>query len=194
MKKILIAVVFIAVGLFMLEAILGQDSDQRSYIYFDEMYQSAAYKAQSVNPHLPAGVGQLVPPSSTIPRGFMPLHYTASEEDMNRAGQELMNPFAADSTMNIARGQAVYQNYCAVCHGAGGAGDGPVVSRGYPPPTSLIADQALNRTDGQIFHMITYGYKNMPAYASQVDRDDRWHVIAYLRQMQAAQAENGETP
>lgn len=35
-----------------------------------------------------------------------------------------------------------------------------------------------------MFHVLTYGQANMPSYASQVDREDRWRVIEYVRQLQ----------
>jgi mono/diheme cytochrome c family protein len=40
--------------------------------------------------------------------------------------------------------------------------------------------------DGQLFHILTYGQNNMPSYASQLSRDDRWNVILYVRAMQSA--------
>ncbi len=39
--------------------------------------------------------------------------------------------------------------------------------------------------DGQLFHVLTYGQNNMPSYASQITRQDRWNVIAYVRSLQA---------
>jgi mono/diheme cytochrome c family protein len=42
--------------------------------------------------------------------------------------------------------------------------------------------------DGQLFHVLTYGQNNMPFYASQLSREDRWNVILYVRTMQAAAA------
>jgi mono/diheme cytochrome c family protein len=39
--------------------------------------------------------------------------------------------------------------------------------------------------DGQLFHVLTYGQNNMPSYASQLSRDDRWNAILYVRTMQA---------
>jgi mono/diheme cytochrome c family protein len=35
--------------------------------------------------------------------------------------------------------------------------------------------------DGQLFHIITFGQGNMPSYAAQVDRDDRWKVVRFVR-------------
>jgi len=37
---------------------------------------------------------------------------------------------------------------------------------------------------GQIYHIITYGQRNMPSFASQVVRADRWRVAAYIRSLQ----------
>jgi mono/diheme cytochrome c family protein len=42
--------------------------------------------------------------------------------------------------------------------------------------------------DGQMFHVISMGQGNMAAYASQVERQDRWKVIGYLRTLQTAPA------
>ena len=185
MKTIITGAVLIVIGLFILERILGQDAGERSYIYFDDMYQSVAFKEQSENPHLAQGVTQQSPPDGTIPRGYTPLHYGIEEEELARAGSELVSPLT-DSDIDPGRGQDVYRIYCQVCHGAGGVGDGPVVSKGYPPPTSLLAQVAQGRSDGEIFHIITYGFKNMPDYAVQVEQDDRWQVIAFIRQLQTA--------
>ncbi|MBT5873056.1 MAG: cytochrome c [Candidatus Latescibacteria bacterium] len=184
MKSIIAGALLILIGLLVLERILGQDPEERSYIYYDDMYESVAYKSQTPNPHLPGGITQLTPPEGTIPRGFTPIHYGIAEEEVSRAGAELMSPLT-EATIDPARGQEVYGIYCQPCHGAAGLGDGPVVSRGYPPPTSLHTDQAAARADGEIYHILTYGFKNMPAYAVQVLPEDRWQVIAYIRQMQA---------
>ena len=58
---------------------------------------------------------------------------------------------------------------------------GPVAQRGYPPPPSLLAEHAQKMKDGQLFHILTYGQNNMPSYASQLSRDDRWNVVLYVR-------------
>jgi hypothetical protein len=59
------------------------------------------------------------------------------------------------------------------------------VKRGYPPPPSLLADNARRIKDGQIFHIITYGQNNMPSYAAQVSVEDRWRAIVFVRSLQA---------
>jgi mono/diheme cytochrome c family protein len=37
---------------------------------------------------------------------------------------------------------------------------------------------------GQIFHIITYGQRNMSSLASQVVRADRWRVVEYVQSLQ----------
>jgi len=77
-----------------------------------------------------------------------------------------------------------YAAFCAVCHGAGGLGDGSVTKRGVPPPPSLLADHARQMPDGEIYHLLTLGRGNMASYATQVQRADRWKVIRYIRSLQ----------
>jgi mono/diheme cytochrome c family protein len=59
-----------------------------------------------------------------------------------------------------------------------------VPQRGVPLPASLTAENAVQMKDGQLFHVITYGQKNMPAHAGQIARADRWKVILYVRELQ----------
>ena len=82
----------------------------------------------------------------------------------------------------------MFANYCAVCHGLAGLGNGTVTQRGVPPPPSLLAEHAQKMREGQMFHALTFGQNNMPSYASQLTREDRWNVIAYLRVLQAQAA------
>ena len=59
---------------------------------------------------------------------------------------------------------------------------------GVPPPPSLLGESALQMADGRMYHIITFGQGNMAAYAAQVERDDRWRVISYVRQLQQQEA------
>ncbi len=60
--------------------------------------------------------------------------------------------------------------------------------RGFPPPPSLLAPNAMNLTDEKMFEIVSSGFKNMPAYAAQIEPEDRRQVIAYIRSMQRAAA------
>jgi len=59
-----------------------------------------------------------------------------------------------------------------------------VTKRGVPPPPSLLDPQAREYADGHIYRHITHGIGNMPSHESQIEREDRWRVILYLRSLQ----------
>jgi mono/diheme cytochrome c family protein len=164
--------------------------------FLPEMVRTPRYNAYSPNPNFPNGQTLQSPMPGTIPRGLLPLHYTATPEDAARAGESLPSLVRAGDAQSIARGSAVYSNFCQPCHGPAGRGDGLVVLRGFPAPPSLYADNARKMKDGQIFHILTYGQTNMPPYAPQISREDRWNVVAFVRslQKQSAPAAAGGQP
>jgi mono/diheme cytochrome c family protein len=153
--------------------------------FLPEMVRSVPYDSFSANPVFTDGKTLQQPVQGTIPRGFLPLHYEATEKDLARAGQELQNPYSIEDKEAVARGAELFRRICTPCHGPGGSGDGLVAQRGYPPPPSLLAENALNLRDGQKFHIITYGKRNMPPHAAQISREDRWKVILHIRSLQA---------
>ena len=160
------------------------DPEKRNLYVFTEMAYSVAHESNGVTSvRADRRVDQL-PPYGTIPQGLMPIHYTASPEDAVRAGEELANPFAHDDAIARARGKKVFDTFCIPCHGAGGLGDGLVAQRGFPPPPSLLAPHAKGLKDGQMFHIVTYGQRSMGSYAAQVEREDRWKAIVYIRSLQ----------
>jgi mono/diheme cytochrome c family protein len=147
-----------------------------------DMAHSAAYASFSPNPVLPGGKTLQTPVPGTLARGFTRLHYAATPEDAARAASELKNPF--DPLQAKERGAVVYQNFCTPCHGQTMRGDGPVALRGYPAPPNLRGEKSLKLAEGQMFHILTFGQKNMPSHASQLSVKDRWSVIAYVRSVQ----------
>lgn len=151
-----------------------------------EMVRTAAYKAYSANPNFPDGKTLQNPPWNTHPRGLRSVDFQATDADAIRAGEELNNPYQADDLAAFTRGAFVFRTWCLPCHGATGRGDGQVSQRGFPAPPPLNSEKTLALKDGRMFHILTYGQKNMPSYASQVSTDDRWKAILYVRSLQAS--------
>jgi mono/diheme cytochrome c family protein len=87
----------------------------------------------------------------------------------------------------LARDEKVFMTFCSPCHGARGLGDGPIVPVFTQPP-SLVAEHARSLPDGHIFYIITRGQKLMPSLAVQVQPEDRWNAIRFVRVLQ-----DGET-
>ncbi len=87
----------------------------------------------------------------------------------------------------LQRGQQRYDIYCAVCHGYTGAGDGMVVTRGFPAPTSFHAERLLAQPVGYFFNAATNGFGRMYGYASRIPAEDRWAISAYVKALQLSQ-------
>ena len=94
----------------------------------------------------------------------------------------------------MARGEQQFGIYCAPCHGTTGKGDGLVAQRAdklaegtWVPPTDVRQAHLGKQPVGQLFHSISNGVRNMPGYGHQIDAEDRWAIVLYLRALQRSQ-------
>jgi mono/diheme cytochrome c family protein len=179
-----LALLMVLFGMIGLHWLILPDPSRPNSEFLPDMVESLAHDAQSPLSKL-AGVSlDLRPPSGSIVRGFIPIEYPATPEGARLAGEELTNPFDPANTEAVERGAFVFNIFCGVCHGAAGIGNGSVTTRGVPPPPSFLLENALKMKDGQMFHAITFGQGNMASYAAQVQREDRWKAILYIRTLQ----------
>lgn len=135
--------------------------------------------------------GSRTPPPGTLPVDYVPFRYPkGSSPDSVEAlrqqiGREMPNPLPVSETV-LKRGQFVYENYCLVCHGPQGRGDGTIVPP-YPKPSiSLQGRKIREYPDGAIFHVVWHGGQTMPSYSKQLLSQDIWALIRYLRVLQTA--------
>jgi mono/diheme cytochrome c family protein len=96
----------------------------------------------------------------------------------------LRNPVESTAA-SLEVGKVEYDIFCLPCHGAEGAGDGPVNEKLLVTP-SLLTDQARRYTDGYLYTIIRHGRRLMPVYGDRIRGDDRWHVVNYVRLLQGA--------
>ena len=89
---------------------------------------------------------------------------------------------------DIERGETRFNVYCTPCHGRVGDGTGMVVLRGFRQPPSYYSDRLVNAPVGHYFDVVTNGFGAMPSYASRIQNDDRWRVIAYIRALQLSES------
>lgn len=165
---------------------LGQRNYRKPNVQFmPNMVESTPYDTFAPNPVFPDGKTLQPPVPGSVAHGCEPLPYGPTTQDAVRAGLELTNPFVSPDSVAMERGAVGYQRFCAPCHGPTGEGDGLVAKRGFPPPPALSAEHACGLKNGQLFHILTYGQGNMPAYASQISTDDRWRIILHIRQLQS---------
>jgi mono/diheme cytochrome c family protein len=86
-----------------------------------------------------------------------------------------------------AHGRLRYEIYCTPCHASVGDGKGPVAGKGLPVPPANFHDPRLKALPvGKIYQAIKYGVnnENMPSYAAQIPVEDRWAIVAHVRQLQ----------
>lgn len=145
-----------------------------NFEYFPNMVRTPRYNAFEENPNFSDGMTLRAPVPGTIPRGLPPLGDVLT----------LDNPFRAEDRAALDRGARVFANFCQPCHGTSGQGGGQVVLHGFPAPPQLTRDETRRMSDGQLFGILTRGTGNMPGYASQISREDRWKAILHVRQLQ----------
>ncbi len=158
--------------------------EKPGFVVMPGMQYSVPYDAYDANSVTPGGQTLLLPPEGTVPLAGAAFPYAPGPQEAERAGRELVSPLEA-TPANLARGKQVFENVCAVCHGPGGQGDGPIIGR-FPNPPSLTAARAKGYPDGRIVHVISRGQGIMPAHAAQVLIEDRWRLVLYLRTLQDA--------
>src|SRR5512133_1696302 len=163
----------------------NRDRNNPGWDYFPDMFYSTAYETNTKNPNFEDGITMRVPVAGTVPRDFTPFEYTNDPESRIKAGKELTNPVLMTPEA-LSRGKVVYATFCVGCHGVAGEGDGKLFTSGLYPlrPLTVSGESAAKLKDGEIFHTITLGIRSMGAHGSQIQTDDRWKIVLYIRKLQ----------
>ncbi len=157
--------------------------------YFSEMHYQASIRAQEGPRKLPPE-GSVTYDSSRHPE--------AVQSSRNPRGVEVNYDFAAAANLrnpvpstpdNLNQAKVLYQTNCAVCHGAQGKGDGIVAGyfKGYNAgslPVDFSQQRTKDRTEGQIWWIMTNGLANMPAWKALLTEDERWLLTHFVRSVQ----------
>jgi len=131
------------------------------------MWDSKAFKPQEEPVRLP-------------PRDSVPTMGKEHIPPMPEAAK-LVNPVKPTEGA-LLKGKALYRVFCVPCHGASGAGDGPVGKKYVPTPADLRpGSHGSHHSDGELFAVISNGSGGMPAFRSDLAPTERWHIVAYLR-------------
>jgi mono/diheme cytochrome c family protein len=113
-----------------------------------------------------------------------------------KQGGKLVDTFPFPATLAVlTRGQQRFNIYCSPCHDRVGTGQGMIVRRGYRAPASFHMDRLRQAPVGYFFDVMTNGFGVMPDYAQQIQPEDRWAIVAYIRALQLSQhATLGDVP
>ena len=175
-KILVIAVIFVAVS-------CKKDSAP-NYQYMPNMYEPLAYEPYSEAEIFNGGLEAQLPAEGSVARGFIPFDIENSTEGYALAKETLKSPL--DSTqVDLDKGKAMYEIYCAICHGNKGDGQGNLVKREkiLGIPSYDDAGRAIN--EGSIYHTIYYGKNAMGSYANQINEEERWQVVSYVLKLKA---------
>jgi mono/diheme cytochrome c family protein len=154
--------------------LISPDDVVAAFSWFSVMHRGIAiqpYKMplQPVEGAVPVGGTEIVPPA--VPQ---------NQAELDR----LRNPVQRTSA-SLERGKDRYDIYCAVCHGAEGLGDGPVAASLANAVRNLMDQRVLDQSDGWMYSAIVNGYGAlMPGYGARISREDRWHIVNYVRGLQ----------
>lgn len=146
-----------------------------AFVYYDTYFPyGRMWETPAIRPHetpIPAMDKDLVPFG-----GGEALFKTA-------AGKDPASPLMRDTPETLAMGERAYGEYCVFCHGRNFDGMGTVGQSFHPLPADLKSKAVQEKSDQELFRLISYGSDRAPALATTVSTEDRWAVIYYLRSL-----------
>ena len=94
--------------------------------------------------------------------------------------ENLKNPLDTEQN-TIKQGKKLYQQFCTICHGDKGKGDGLASAALNPKPVNFNTDKFMNQTDGAIYWKLTEGRTPMASYKELLTDEQRWQLVNYLK-------------
>ncbi len=184
--------------LALLGACRGGTSEAPPIVPFRGMHEMPRYDVQERAAYFEDGRTMRPPVEGTLPREAEPDPSVDSGRDAQ--GNYLLEvpPSAVRAAGGLEslmrRGHRQFDIYCAPCHSETGDGHGMVSQRAAALGVTFQAANLLDPgfqhlPDGRVFLTITEGVRTMPAYRAQLDVQDRWAIVAYLRALQISQGD-----
>ena len=92
-------------------------------------------------------------------------------------------PAESYAAPSVEHGARLFAKNCALCHGAGGKGDGPAAAAMTIRPADLTTPQLFADSEGDLFWWVGHGKGNgaMPGFADTLSAADRWDLINFVR-------------
>ena len=85
---------------------------------------------------------------------------------------------------HLERGFELYASQCAMCHGVKGRGNGELAGTlKIAMPDLTDPARHKQRTDGELFYILTAGHGRMPAEGDRLPEEYRWSMILAIRTM-----------
>jgi mono/diheme cytochrome c family protein len=127
------------------------------------------------------------PPEGTVPLGWGAVPDLAS---LSMAEQDALPNTVPANLKSLKRGEVLFHQYCATCHGPEGLGDGPLAGPpfGTDGPLGMVlpvggpTSMAKIFSDGHIYTTISNGRGRMPSY-KRIPPHERWDLVNFLRDL-----------
>ncbi len=179
----------LAVAAALTLAACTKDPNSPGYEYMPDMYRSSAVEAY-VDYHNPDSLSAKLPPEGTIPfcadpsKVIFNLPYALKNtpEDYELSAQ-LKNPIGYSAGV-VKEGEAIYKKMCTHCHGEKGDGMGQIAINGKIEGIPSYTGALKTLPEGKMFHTITYGKGLMGSHAGQLNKEERWKVIFWVKALQ----------
>ena len=156
--------------------------------YMPDMAYSRAYEAYAANDLAKQNINYIpYPVEGTIRRGDLFPYTLPNDSNGYKMSAQVKDPLAPIDTVQMKEAERLFNINCAICHGAKMDAQGPLATGGkVPAVANLTLAQYIAMPEGTMFHVVTYGKGNMGSYASQLDREQRWMVVQYVKAHQAS--------
>ena len=136
--------------------------------------------------HYQTSQRRLEPDRLAVPSGAVPISGGTVRVSWQEA-TNLANPVQLNDQVR-QRGQQLYRENCAMCHGADGKGQSVVAAHfrnaGRVPPVDFTSQRARDRTDGQLHWIVTNGLGGMPPFGNLLSEEERWTLVHFVRGVQ----------
>lgn len=170
------------------------DKSEPNYVFMPNMYYSEAYEPyakaerhwddrKNTVEAFENGMTALKPVEGTVPRtegAILPVDLPNTAEGYEASKSIITSPLLLENKeVNLEKGEALYEVYCAVCHGINGDGKGILVQNGKIKGVPNYKDRAYV-TVGSTHWVVTNGKGIMGSHASQLTSKERWQVAEYV--------------
>jgi mono/diheme cytochrome c family protein len=117
------------------------------------------------------------------PRKAAPAEAVRFDGPSEPKGGQLVNAVPADA-VSLERGRILFDRNCALCHGAGGLGNGPITEfwkAEMRRPANLTEPRMTTMSDSSLYITISQGFGTMPPLRENLNVRERWDVVNFVR-------------
>ena len=141
------------------------------------------YDPQEASAFFYDGMAMRQPVAGTVARGQLDIDHRLLFGRDDEGHFLEASPIPATDDLTV-RGQSRYTIYCQPCHDERGTGQGILFERADTPTASLHDELRAGYSDGRLYDIITNGSGLMAGYRYPLGVEDRWAIVAWVRELQ----------